>query len=83
MTSESIANGLATRHNWWEREIEPFAQALIPDTLAYRTTHTFEIAVILRITDHADRAAFMPYAAAVTRRATAAFRTMAAEADPD
>ncbi|MFD9360099.1 hypothetical protein [Streptomyces sp. NPDC060031] len=78
VTSERIANGLATRYGWWEWEIERFAQALVPDGLVYHTTHTFELAVRLRITDHADPAVFVPYADAVARRATAAFRTVAA-----
>ncbi|MET9605229.1 hypothetical protein ABZZ17_09190 [Streptomyces sp. NPDC006512] len=78
VTSESIANGLATRYTWWEREIEQFAQALVPDGLVHYTAHTFEPAVRLRLTDHADPAVFVPYADAVARRATAAFRAVAA-----
>jgi hypothetical protein len=78
VTSERIASGLATRYSWWEWEIERFAQALVPDGLVYHTTHTFEAAVRLRVTDHADPAVFVPYADAVARRATAAFRAVAA-----
>nr|WSW57189.1 hypothetical protein OG513_00440 [Streptomyces sp. NBC_00998] len=86
VTSESIANGMATRYKWWEREIEGFAQALVPERLDYHAAHTFQVAVSLRITDHADPAVFVPYADAVARRATAAFRAMAAEqalSDPE
>ncbi|MCX5195670.1 hypothetical protein OOK31_17455 [Streptomyces sp. NBC_00249] len=84
VTSERIANGLATRYGWREWEIEPFAQALVPDQLAHHTTHTYEVAVRLRITDHADPAVFVPYAEAVACRATAAFRAAAAgQARPD
>ncbi|MEU4728830.1 hypothetical protein [Streptomyces sp. NPDC023588] len=78
VSTESIANGMATRYTWWEWEIERFAKALVPDRLAYHTTHTLEVAVRLRLTDHADPAVFVPYAEAVARRATAAFRALAA-----
>lgn len=76
--SERIANGLVTRYRWQEWEIEEFAQCLVPDNLVHRTTHTLQVAVRLRITDHADPAVFVPYADAVASRATAAFRAVAA-----
>lgn len=86
--SERIANGPATRYRWGEGEIERFAQALVPHRLAHHTAHTSEVAVRLRVTDHADPAVFVPHADAdadaVARRATAAFRAMAAgQARPD
>ncbi|MFJ9342086.1 hypothetical protein ACIRP0_22705 [Streptomyces sp. NPDC101733] len=79
VSSESIANGMATRYRWRDWEIERFAESLVPDRLAYHTAHSFEVAVRLRITDHADPAVFVPYADAVARRATAAFRAIAAD----
>lgn len=76
VTSESIANGLATRYKWQDWEIGRFAQALVPDRLAYHTSHTYEVAVRLPLVDHADPDIYVPYAGAVARRATAAFRAL-------
>ncbi|MFF4105121.1 hypothetical protein [Streptomyces sp. NPDC001903] len=78
VTSENIGNGLATLYKWQEWDIEEFAQALLPELLDYTMTHAFEVSVSLPITDHADPAVFVPYAEEVARRATAAFRAVAA-----
>ncbi|CAM5650369.1 hypothetical protein SAVIM338S_06506 [Streptomyces avidinii] len=77
VTKESIANGMATRYEWRDRDIEQFARTLLPDGLFHHRSHDFAVAARVRVTDHADPAVFVPYAEAVARRATAAFRAMA------
>ncbi|RKT02431.1 hypothetical protein BX286_0332 [Streptomyces sp. 3211.6] len=80
VSSESVANGMATLYKWRDWESDRFARALVPDRLAHHTSHTSEVAVRLPLADHADPAVYVPYAETVARRAAEAFRAVVTDA---
>ncbi|NJP31011.1 hypothetical protein [Micromonospora thermarum] len=77
VTSESIANGLATRYRWWTRDIEAFAEGIFPIRLTYRQRYHYSGDLRLRLPRHADPAVYIPYVQAVAERAAATFTALA------
>jgi hypothetical protein len=74
VTSENIANGLARRHRWWIRDIEEFAESLLPIWITYRERYgVYNKELRTRLPHHADPAAYIPYVQAVAEHAAAAF----------